>query len=91
MKIGSIFHNSSYCIIILTILFGVYLGHFGCLHRSFSPRQSPVRQTGKQVSRDGSFSSAQNPHYDSLETSEEREEPNFARLNWNLDLFLVVH
>ncbi|KAG2673359.1 hypothetical protein I3760_13G087500 [Carya illinoinensis] len=47
--------------------------------KSFSPRQSPVRQTGKQVSRDGSFSSAQNPHYDSLETSEEREEPNFAR------------
>ncbi|KAF5446865.1 hypothetical protein F2P56_032462 [Juglans regia] len=46
--------------------------------KSFSPRQSPVRQTGKQVSRDG-ISSAQNPHYDSLETSEEREEPNFVR------------
>lgn len=39
------------------------------------------------MSRDGSFSSAQNAHYDSLETSEEREGPKFGRLIWNLDLF----
>lgn len=60
---------------------------FWCLQRSLSPYQSPVRQAGKQMIRDGSFSPARKPRHDSLETSEEGEEPKYARLNWNLTSF----
>jgi hypothetical protein len=48
---------------------------------SFSPYQSPVRQTGNRMARDGSFSPAGKPHNDSPKTSEDAGEPNYARLN----------
>ncbi|XP_075634925.1 uncharacterized protein LOC142607357 isoform X2 [Castanea sativa] len=48
-----------------------------------SPYQSPVRQTGNQMTRDASFSPAGKPHHDSLESSEEAGEPNYVRDDMN--------
>lgn len=47
--------------------------------RSYSPYQSPVRQTGKRMSRDSSFSPARKPYHDSLEIIVEGEGPGYAR------------
>jgi hypothetical protein len=45
-----------------------------------------VRQAGKQMIRDGS-SPARKPRHDSLEISEEGEEPKYARFNLNFTSF----
>jgi hypothetical protein len=46
-----------------------------------------VRQAGKQMIRDGSVSPARKSRHDSLEISEEGEEPKYARFNLNLTGF----
>ena len=53
---------------------------------SFSPYESPVRQTGNQMTRDASFSPAGKPRHGSLESSEEAGEPNYVRLNLKLTI-----
>lgn len=44
-----------------------------------SPYRSPERQAGKQMIRDDSVSPTQEPRHDSLETSDDGEEPKYAR------------
>lgn len=58
---------------------------------SFSPYQSPVRQTGNQMTRDASFSPAGKPHHDSLESSEEAGESNYVRLNLKLTIIWLLN